>query len=358
MTHQLRKPLASLCLAACLLALLPARAAAWGGEGHRMIAQIAVWRLTRQRDAGDARAGRALQRVAEILAAQPEMAFRPRTIEEAALWPDRVRRKVAEYDFANNMHFVSIPVDDAVDRDRLERAAQCPPIPQVQEGECVVGGVEHFGAALAAPGATSKQRLEALGFVVHFVGDLHQPLHNSENPLPGGGADRGGNNRLVFYLDRALFNDPRKSSCFDRRAVCVDFFGSGRATKNLHAVWDKHMIQTEMAVNPNRRTEPLYVADLVRTLPKNQSAARYAEIEAGTPAEWAEAAHDLAEKHAYRMTGPRKKFSPADPGPNRPERDFYLVSQSYRSDNIRLVNRQLLDAGVRLAAILRQSLGQ
>jgi S1/P1 Nuclease len=356
MPHRNGKRLAALALASALVCLLPARAAAWGGEGHRMVAQIALWRLTRLRDAGDARAGRALRRVSEILASQPEteMAFRPRTIEEAALWPDRVRRKVAEYSFANDMHFVSIPVDATVDQDRLDRAAVCPPVPRVPEGRCVVGGVEHFAAALGAEGATRKARLEALSFLVHFVGDLHQPLHASENPLAGGRPDRGGNNRLVFYLDRALFNDPRKNSCFAKSAVCVDFFGRDRASKNLHATWDKYMIQTEMALNASRKTEPKYVADLVRTLPADASAARYSEIEAGTPAEWAEAAHDLAEKNAYRLPGPRRKISPADGD----EHDFYLVSQTYRADNVRLVNRQLLNAGLRLSALLRQSLGR
>lgn len=357
MSHARRfpRPLVSLCLSLAMLTLSAPRAAAWGGEGHRIVAQIAMWRLAKLRDAGDVRAARALQRVAQILASQPEtpLKFKPGTIEAAAVWPDQVRRKVAEFDFANNLHFDSIPVDASVDRDNFDRATECKPIQQVAEGECAVGAVEHFSGVLASPGASKRELLVALSFVVHFVGDLHQPLHNAENPLPGGTPDRGGNLRLVFYLNRALFIDPRPRSCADDPKVCIDVFGTEKANKNLHSAWDKYMIQTEMEINANRKTEPKYAAALERTLPADPRAARFTEIESGTLVEWTEAAHDLAEKNAYAVTGPRRKFSPAD----KKEHDLSLVSSTYRAANIRIVDRQLLAAGIRLASILRQNLG-
>jgi hypothetical protein len=357
MSHARRfpRPLVSLCLSLAMLTLSAPRASAWGGAGHRIVAEIAMWRLAKLRDAGDARAARALQRVARILASQPEtpLKFKPGTIEAAAVWPDQVRRKVPEFNFANNLHFDSIPVDAGVDHDSFDRATECKPIPQVAEGECAVGAVEHFGGVLASPAAGRRALLVALSFVVHFVGDLHQPLHNAENPLPGGTPDRGGNLRLVFYLDRALFLDPRPRSCFDDPGVCIDIFDTGKASKNLHSAWDKYMIETEMAANANRKTEPEYAAALEGTLPADPHAARFTEIESGTLVEWAEAAHDLAEKHAYAVTAPRRKVSPADDE----EHDFSLVSNTYRAANIRIVDRQLLAAGIRLASILRQNLG-
>ena len=354
MHTRLVKPLASLSLVWCLAFWLPPRAVAWGGEGHRIIAQIALWRLRQQQAANDAEAALALQQITQILASQPEseMAFKPRTIEEAALWPDRVRRRVAEYNFANNLHFVSILLDANVDQDKFDRATQCQTMAAVPEGNCVVGALEHFQKVLAAPDSSRKARLEALSFVVHFLGDLHQPLHTAEDAaFMNGQGDRGGNNRRVFYLNRQLFNDARPRSCFDDRKVCIDFFGTARASKNLHAAWDKYMLLTEMAINERRRTEPKYVADLVRSLPANPNAPRYAEIESGNVVEWAEQAHDLAEKNAYRLTGPKIKISPADGR----EHGFYLVSKTYRANNIRIVDRQLLNAGIRLAAFLKQS---
>ncbi len=60
-------------------------------------------------------------------------------------------------------------------------------------GDCVIGKTEQFLAVLRDPKADRTAKAEALKYVVHFVGDLHQPLHDEDN------SDRGGNTRQVIF---------------------------------------------------------------------------------------------------------------------------------------------------------------
>jgi hypothetical protein len=351
------RPLAQLCLAACLVSLLPARASAWGGEGHRMVAKIAKWRLEQLRDhAHDQRAARALNRINQIFAAHANILLAPGNIESAAVWPDSVRTK-NPYKFSKNLHFVSIPVDFQPGQDHFVPAEQCRPNPTtdpvVTEGDCSVAALEHFRGVLRTSHDNARL-LEALSFVIHFVGDLHQPLHNSEDKafpndanFNDGHGDRGGNLRYVFYLSPALFNGG-KNSCAQQVTVCTTFYPSGPAIKNLHGVWDDEMIATEMATNPQRKTEEAYARTLELALPQNPTAAAFAEMAAGDPAAWAEEAHDMAERNAYDLPPSKDKVWPEDQRSHR----FFLVSRAYRDKNIKNVDLQLQRAGVRLAAFL------
>jgi hypothetical protein len=366
------RPLAPLCLAACLVTLLPARAAAWSAPGHRMVVQIARWRLQQLN------AARALQQVDKILKAKftEPMQARPRTWEDAARWPDDVRGS-GEYCYTDQMHFVSIPLGPDDGPDRYDPAAQCrpnvagvfdeetrcTPTVQVDEGVCSVGGVEHFRRVLTTT-ASRKARLEALSFIFHFVGDMHQPLHNSEDEdfrnYKGETGDRGGNYKFVCYFNEAVCTSPQEDSCYRHDldpqtnfTACVDVFRNGnkvsRSNKQLHAAWDKYLIQSEMGLNQKRPDEAAYVRDLIASLPKKANAPFYAEAEAGAPADWAEEAHQLAQAHAYPKDSFRKR-SPAD----KKFYDFHFVSQEYQAEKIEVVDRQLVRAGLRLAAYLRQ----
>jgi hypothetical protein len=359
------RPLAQLCLAACLVSLLPARASAWGGAGHRVVAKIAKWRLEQLRDrAQDPRAARALKRINQIFAAHANILLAPGNIESAAVWPDSVRTK-NPYKFSKNLHFVSIPLNKQPGPDRFVPAEQCRPNieddPVVTGGDCSVAALAHFREVLRTS-QDSARLLEALSFVIHFLGDLHQPLHNSEDKtfdndanFNGGHGDRGGNLRYVFYLSPALFNGD-EGSCRQQEKVCTTFYPSGPAIKNLHGVWDDEMISTEMAINPKRKTEEAYAQTLERALPQNPTAAAFAAMAAGDPAAWAEEAHDIAERNAYALPAPKDKIWPKDKQPKPPQpprlRKFFLVDRAYRDKNIKNVDLQLQRAGVRLAAFL------
>jgi len=366
MYRKIPRAFMSLCLSFCLLGMMPLHASAWGRDGHQIVAGIALWRLQQLK------AKNALNNISAILKAKPEapMLRQPKDLFAASVWPDDVRG-TDEYSFADNLHFVSILLDkknDPKDQDKYDKNRDCKASsqnPKVPEGVCIIGALEHYSNVLAAS-PSKKARLEALSFIVHFMGDLHQPLHTSEDTSftnhiekdgKKGKGDRGGNYRFIFYLIEEPFVSDDTASCLKRPNACTESFSNEngeeeRSNRKLHAAWDKYMIRTEMNNNPNRGPDfKAYGTDLIKSLQKqNLSAQQYAAIEAGNYIQWAEESHDVAEKHAYALIGPKVKISPAD----NEEYEFYLLNETYRAKNIKIVDGQLIRAGIRLAAVLRR----
>jgi hypothetical protein len=160
-------------LFAAVLLAAPLRALAWGAEGHQVVALIAESELTPAAKA----------RVNALLALEPGA-----TLESISTWPDEHRSPET-----SAWHYVNFPRGDChyvPDRD-------CP------DGQCVVAALDRERAKLSQ--GSPEDRLKALKYVVHLVGDSHQPLH------AGYADDRGGNQYQIQ--------------------------GFGRGT-NLHALWD------------------------------------------------------------------------------------------------------------------------
>ena len=164
---------------------LPAQA--WGPLGHRLVARMAEQDLS---PAARAEAARLLQGEAE-----PSLAG-------IATWADNLRgsdpglgKRSAPW------HYVNIGEAGC----RYERQAHCP------DGGCVNEALEVQTRILADRGRSDAERLQALKFVVHLVGDAHQPLH------AGHRHDRGGNDYQLNYR--------------------------GKGT-NLHSLWDSGMLRT------------------------------------------------------------------------------------------------------------------
>jgi hypothetical protein len=152
---------------------------AWGSVGHRVLARVAASRLsthTRQ-EVKTLLSGRSLAAVSTL----PDE-WRTTTRPETAPW-----------------HFVDIPKSETT----YDPARDC------QNGDCVIEAIARQQAILSDHTKTKKARTEALIFLVHLVGDVHQPLHCADDH------DRGGNE------------------------VQVQFFG---IDDNLHAVWDSSLI--------------------------------------------------------------------------------------------------------------------
>lgn len=149
-----------------LLALLccaASPAVAWGPLGHRLVATLAWDELN----------PRARVEVAALLVDEPEP-----TLAGVANWADALRgsnpglgRRSARW------HYVNIAEDDC----RYDPGRDC------RGGACIVAAIEAQGAILADPGRSRPERAQALKFLVHLVGDAHQPLH------AGFARDRGGN---------------------------------------------------------------------------------------------------------------------------------------------------------------------
>ena len=170
----------ALVLAAFALATAPAQA--WGPIGHRITGAIADENLS-----GVARAN------VRILLGNEDLA-------EAATWPDDQKSNPADFwqKQASPWHYVTVREGDEY------QASDAP-----AEGDAMTA-LPRFTATLRDPKASIEDKRLALRFVVHIIGDLHQPLH------AGGGNDRGGNDFKVTWF--------------------------GKST-NLHSVWDSAMIE-------------------------------------------------------------------------------------------------------------------
>jgi nuclease S1 len=164
----------------CLLLGLSAGSVfAWGGTGHRLIAESAERQLS-----PTARA-----EVNRLLALEPGA-----TLASISTWADEHRSPSTA-----RWHYVNLPRDAGC---TYSAPRDCP------EGACVVGAIERQAALLASTGPDAG-RLQALRYLTHLVGDVHQPLHAAFTD------DRGGNLYQVRFL--------------------------GRGT-NLHAVWDSGLL--------------------------------------------------------------------------------------------------------------------
>jgi len=167
--------------------LIPAVAAAWGPQGHRLVAELAWEQLTPQAQAG----------ITPLLLGEPEP-----TLPGIANWADRLRASDPDLGRRSSAwHYVNIGGDQCV----YEAPRDCP------EGNCVVAAIPAQAALLADVSLPAATRTQALKFLVHFVGDIHQPLH------AGHAEDKGGNTYQV-NLD-----------------------GKG---SNLHQLWDSGLLGT------------------------------------------------------------------------------------------------------------------
>src|SRR3984957_18862633 len=156
---------------------------AWGDDGHEVIGLIARTYLTPA----------AREKVDALLAADPDH-LTPPDIASASTWADKYRdsgRGEARKN-TSQWHFVDIEIA-APDLDRacFGHPVMPPGTPATNgpEQDCVVDKIDEFAAELANPATDQPERIVALKFLLHLVGDLHQPLHASDDH------DRGGNDK-------------------------------------------------------------------------------------------------------------------------------------------------------------------
>lgn len=253
------------CALLAILHLLPLPALAWGKEGHRIVGDVASRYLSDKAKAG----------VAELLGNW--------TLASVANWADNVRNfrpGTAEW------HYVNIPLQS----DAYNAQRDC------AGGNCIIAAIEAQKAILPDRSRPKRERTEALKFIIHFIGDLHQPLHCADDQ------DRGGNEVIVKFL--------------------------GKLSK-LHAVWDSGII------NASSLTEEQIVAELLGGL-EHSSKSEISRMQEGSPQAWALESHRLAQTNAYHF--------PASNG----------LDETYYGKNIKAVKNQLMRAGLRLARTLNE----
>lgn len=261
------KPFAALALAAALL-LPMAPAHAWGRLGHRLVADLA-W---------DGMSPTARAQALALLEGESDP-----SLSGVASWADELRandpglgRRSARW------HYVNIAEDGC----HYDAARHCP------GGNCVVAAIQAQTAILADRHRPRAKRLQALKFVVHFIGDVHQPLHAAY------ARDKGGN------------------------TVQVNLDGKG---SNLHALWDSGLLDS------GGLDEAGWLARL-RSTPRSAVPAS-----APAPTAWAEASCRVAMQPGFY--------------PQRAK-----LGQDYVLRWTPVVETQLREAGRQLAATLNRAL--
>ncbi len=282
---------------ATALICLP-HAQAWGNKGHRTVAEIAEARLSPQ---ASAEIRRLLFDGKYSLADISSCADVVRDTR-----PDHMR---PEDQFCRDLagpmnvdtgpwHYIDIPVP------KFEHsiARYCP------GGNCVVVKIEEFADQLRTASSDAERR-KALLFLVHFVGDIHQPLHCAERAC-----DKGGNSEHVNF----------------------PLHGQDRPSVSLHRVWDTDLVDLALANGFNESVHPGQAKRWERALAEDMA--------------WE--SHALAAKYAYR------NIPPADfclnPPPQAP---VITLSAKYEQEGAKIVRQQLLKGGVRLAALIEAALG-
>jgi nuclease S1 len=275
--------IASACLAAVAL-FATATVRAWNAQGHRLVALVAANHLTPA----------ARQQVQTLLGNE--------TLADVAVWAD-------SYLLGNNQtsfwHYVNIPPDAAsYDRDR-----DCPRQPGVAAGgrgdtwrDCVVDRIRYNQERLADTSLDRADRAIALKFLVHLVGDLHQPLHVL-------GVERGGNGIRVsvFGSPDCRYDDGTPYPC------------------NLHGVWDTELIARR------RLSDEQYVAQLEGLVTQRG----WSGTSNGSPDAWAMESHAAAKLALLPAQG--------------------MVDEAYYRAHIATVDERLALGGCRLASLVNQA---
>lgn len=274
---------------------------AFGGKGHRIVAELAQRHLTPQ----------AQQAVKTILSGE--------TLDRTATWPDYIRSE-PEWDFAKPWHFMTVDVDTTVDA-VLADSNENPKIDNVVEA------IEYFSALLQEDdpkGEQFRQLLEtqhkaqakkekkdvkppklyqdsieatALIFLVHFVGDVHQPLH------VGRAEDRGGNSIKVLWFDE---------------------------DSNLHTAWDTGLVENE----------GLSYTEMATFLDQDAEDLEALKIDAPLK-EWARESVVLRHQ-AYSGIYQKTDYDSGKP----------KLSYNYAHDYGPLLQKRMLQSGLRLAELL------
>ena len=267
---------------------------AWFNEGHEIVAVIAADGLTPT----------ARSHVAQILGVPADTDSVEKAMAAASIRPDTEFR---EEDRATApWHYIDICLQDG----KQDLPVRCP------QGNCVTAKIDEYARRLRDGNYDKWGAAGDLAFLIHFVGDIHQPLHAATN------ADRGGTCQRVNV-------EP--------------------VEENLHYAWDdavvavlEKQLETDQPKVTARKLEALYPA-----------ASDLSTLKPGESEQIAWESHQLAESDVYRPLGIPEKacnLDSCDPATRTP----VTLSPAYMEHEAPVAGRQLTKAGHRLAALLIQ----
>lgn len=216
-----------------------------------------------------------------------------RTIEEASVWPDCIKELGPRFSYAYNWHYQNVNVCKD-----FTLKGNCP------DGNCVSAQIERATKLLKDRTVPVRERVMALAFLVHFVGDLHQPLHAGDR------ADLGGNRAKSTY---GIYSTEKL---------------------NLHSIWDGLLAERAISTPPS----------LVRIY----SAEERAAVNGGSVEDWSRDSWQVARDVAYGSA----YGDPCGPVPERAKLDEATIEKL-----VAPARQQLVKGGLRLARLLDEALG-
>lgn len=269
--------------------LAPATLRAWGGEGHQIVALIAEAHLTLEANEG----------IRQLLGGDVFISD-----AEVASWADQIRRERGRPS-TSSWHYVNVPLEAAGYDARRDS-------PKTTD---IIEATASQVAAISDTTLPTDERAEALKFVVHFIGDMHQPLHCADR------GDRGGNSTPVYLLK-----------------------AEGKPS-NLHTVWDTLLLKT---IKRGERVAP-YADRLNAAITEEQMK----EWRSGDPIKWVNEGHEIARKTVYAgvpvPAANAGELITTDPS------TVPVLDQAHVDAATPVIERQLQRAGIRLAMVLNKA---
>ncbi len=270
---------------ALVLVIASPGAMAWGALGHRLVGDLAERHLQPSTE----------RAVRDLLAGEPEP-----TLAGVANWADSLRANdPVRFRQTSRWHYVNLPENSC----RYDMARDC------ADRQCVVEALKTQRTILADRSQPREARRDALKFLVHLVGDVHQPLH------AGNHDDKGGNKYQVSLR-----------TAIEPEAYARNRYSNGVMGTNLHAVWDYYILAGA------NLTEARY-ADNLAGIPWPSPATA-----AGDPAAWASESCGVVDAHG---------LYPA----------IHIMDRSYLDAQRPLAEQQIRLAGYRLVRLLDDALG-
>jgi len=268
----------------------PRQAMAWGNDGHRIVGDIA-WHFLKPKTKAAVR---------DYLT-DPNYA----NLADAATWPDTYARRFKKYDNMKPLHFVDVSPQAT----GYMASRDCP-------RACVVTALDKYIGVLSSAdddsAASWRNHQQALYWVSHFVGDIHQPLHVAHPDMHGGNSTQ------------------------------VLFFGQ---SEKAHWVWDTGLItklELPFRVPADRdddAEEETLWQDLSYSLWSELTPEQVKAWQSNlSPKDWANETFAVAKQQAFLKAND-------------------TVDAGYVTSRTATLRQQLQRAGVRLAAVLNQSLG-
>lgn len=266
---------------------------AWGPTGHRTVGKIAEKYLSKRK----------LRKIRKLLDGE--------SLARVSNWPDKIKSDPEQYKYTYSWHYTSWPAD------------QGHYDPSTAQGS-LLEAIQNNIDILSNKKKSKAERAFALKFIVHLMGDLHQPLH------VGNGEDRGGNRCKVYFHKKLM---------------------------NLHHLWDEQLIQY---------TRLSYTELSKFIIDKHGNKSKH--VKDGTILSWATESKNLREiiypkevvvtdtTAAKKLNKASSKMRYCQSEVQVPDEELPRLSYNYSYVFMPIVEERIFKAGVRLAMIINKAL--